>query len=84
MKFFTDIFKHYFKEAKNTTTKIVFHNGSTITFNGKKVDPKSPEGKKIIKSMEKDMEKLGKDMNELGKDLSSSMEDMAKIFSKFR
>lgn len=84
MKFFTDIFKFAFGEVKKNTTKIVFHNGSSIIFNGKKIDPKSPQGKKIIKEVEKDMLVLSKDMVKLGKELGSSMEDVAKAFKNFK
>lgn len=37
----------------NNTVVNVFSNKTTLTVNGKKVDPKSPEGKKILKKMDK-------------------------------
>lgn len=57
---------------------IITGKGNTIVYNGKNIDPKSEEGKKILKEVGVEMNNLSKDMVQMGKDLTHMFDDIFK------
>lgn len=87
-----NIFQKLFSSSQktisiNSNVSIIEHGGETlITVNGKKVDPASPEGKKILKNVQASMkhvdtamEHLETGMEAMGKSLSKMGEELSKI-----
>lgn len=56
----------------------------TITVNGKKVDPKSAEGKRILKTTGIIVKNVDTSMNQLGKDMTKMGTEMSKAFKNFK
>lgn len=62
------------------TTTTINHKTATIIVNGKKIDPKSKEGQKILRDTQKDLIKLNNDMS---KTFSQMTKDIAEAFKDF-
>lgn len=48
---------------------VISNNKTTIMVDGKKIDPESPEGKKILKNVEKDTKEFEKKMEKFSQEM---------------
>ena len=61
-----------------SSVNITIGSGNKITVNGKKIDPSSPEGKKIIEDTDKMLLQMGTDMSKMFSGMSDMFKNMFK------